>query len=86
MHSAIAASLVSTISATDTNATATASGATVSLTSRVVGAAANYPLSASVSYDTGHFGAASFGASPSGGHDRGIRSQRNRSEYTTQAQ
>jgi RHS repeat-associated protein len=47
-------------------ATATASGATVNLTSRVAGQGTNYSLSSSRAYDTAHFSQPSFTTSNSG--------------------
>jgi RHS repeat-associated protein len=45
---------------------ATASGATVNLTSRIPGAASNYSLSSSCTYDSSHFAGPSFSTSNSG--------------------
>jgi RHS repeat-associated protein len=60
----VAAGLVSHLNSSFVNASA--SGAVLTLTAKTTGAATNYPLSVSVSYDTSHFSSGSFSATPSG--------------------
>jgi len=62
--SSIASGLVSSLAPSSVNASA--SGGVITLTAKVTGAATNYPLSVSVSYDTAHFSSASFTATRSG--------------------
>jgi RHS repeat-associated protein len=63
--SSIASGLASAISG-GSLVSATASGATISLTAKTGGTATNYSLSSSCSYDSADFGSASFTASASG--------------------
>jgi RHS repeat-associated protein len=60
----IASGLASALGPSSVNASA--SGNVVTMTTKTTGAATNYPLSTSVSYDTSHFSAPSFTATPSG--------------------
>jgi RHS repeat-associated protein len=62
--SSVAAGLVSHLSSSFVNASA--SGSIITLTAKTTGASTNYPLSASVTYDTTHFSSPSFTAAPSG--------------------
>jgi RHS repeat-associated protein len=59
----IAASLASALNASGSPVTASSSGNTVTMTAKVTGAASDYPVSVSVSYDTQDFSHASFTAS-----------------------
>jgi RHS repeat-associated protein len=59
------ASSLNAITAT-TNVTASSSGSTISLQTTTTGSASNYPLSTSVTYDSGDFSSASFSGTPSG--------------------
>lgn len=65
--STVASGLASTLSSTCGGiVTASASGSIVSLVSKTTGSGTNWALSTSVSYNSGTFSSASFGASPSG--------------------
>jgi pimeloyl-ACP methyl ester carboxylesterase len=64
--SAIATSLATAINYPDSRVTATVSGATISLTSSVKGAATNYSLATSYTYNTTYFSSPAFTATASG--------------------
>jgi RHS repeat-associated protein len=62
----IADGLASVLNGPNSPVTASVTGSTVSLTSRVSGLQADYPLSVSTSYDSSDFSKPSFAAAPSG--------------------
>jgi RHS repeat-associated protein len=62
----IADGLASAFDGPNSPVTASVTGSTVSLTSRVAGLQADYPLSVSVTYDSSDFSRPSFAAAPSG--------------------